>query len=170
VLQEAGFEEESTVAELVRLYGGFYPHPRGPDEVIEQVGLADRVAVLRAGRLAAIGAPDTLGGSARSSVLSFRMPEGTDLADLPRLTGEVEAHAAAVTVRTGQAARDMHTLTGWALERRVELTSLTLTLPRPSLEDVYPDLTEEVGERPGPQPADGREPATGDEAVPGRPS
>nr|BFE79277.1 hypothetical protein GCM10020093_018780 [Planobispora longispora] len=42
VLQEAGFEEEFTVAELVRLYAGFYPHPRDPGEVIEQVGLADK--------------------------------------------------------------------------------------------------------------------------------
>ncbi|MFI7444742.1 ABC transporter ATP-binding protein [Nonomuraea indica] len=218
VLQEAGFEEEFSVAELVRLYAGFYPRPRDPEEVIEQVGLkdkrdarvrtlsggqrrrldlalglvgapellfldepttgfdpsarhhawelidglrssgttilltthymdeaqhlADRVAVLRAGRLVAVGAPDTLIAAERTSVLSFRLPEGTVLADLPSLTGHVEAHGAAVSVQTDQPARDMHALTGWALERGTELTSLTLA--RPSLEDVYLDLVNEV--------------------------
>ncbi|WP_101790314.1 ABC transporter ATP-binding protein [Nonomuraea indica] len=218
VLQEAGFEEEFSVAELVRLYAGFYPRPRDPEEVIEQVGLkdkrdarvrtlsggqrrrldlalglvgapellfldepttgfdpsarhhawelidalrssgttilltthymdeaqhlADRVAVLRAGRLVAVGAPDTLIAAERTSVLSFRLPEGTILADLPSLTGHVEAHGAAVSVQTDQPARDMHALTGWALERGTELTSLTLA--RPSLEDVYLDLVNEV--------------------------
>src|SRR5690554_6181125 len=42
VLQEAGFEEEFTVAELVGLYASFYPHPRDPREVIEQVGLKEK--------------------------------------------------------------------------------------------------------------------------------
>ncbi|MEV4079960.1 ABC transporter ATP-binding protein [Nonomuraea fuscirosea] len=42
VLQEAGFEDEFSVAELVRLYAGFYPRPRDPYEVIEQVGLQDK--------------------------------------------------------------------------------------------------------------------------------
>ncbi|MBB6347749.1 ABC-2 type transport system ATP-binding protein [Nonomuraea muscovyensis] len=218
VLQEAGFEEEFSVVELVRLYAGFYPRPRDPDEVIEQVGLkdkrdarvralsggqrrrldlalglvgapellfldepttgfdpsarhhawelidglrssgttilltthymdeaqhlADRVAVLRAGRLVAVGAPDTLIAAERTSVLSFRLPEGTALADLPPLTGHIEAHGTAVSVQTDQPARDMHALTGWALERGTELTSLTLA--RPSLEDVYLDLVNEA--------------------------
>ncbi|MBG0817903.1 ABC transporter ATP-binding protein [Planomonospora sp. ID82291] len=222
VLQEAGFEEEFTVTELVWLYAGFYPRPRRPEEVIEQVGLADkkdarvrtlsggqkrrldlalglvgrpellfldepttgfdpsarhrawelvdglralgttilltthymdeaqrladRVAVLRAGRLVAVGAPDALGGGGRGSVLSFRLPEGAAPADLPALTGEARAHGATVTVRTGEPARDMHVLTGWALERGAELTSLTLS--RPSLEEVYLDLVEEAAERP----------------------
>ncbi|WP_440103054.1 ABC transporter ATP-binding protein [Streptosporangium sp. H16] len=216
VLQEAGFEEEFSVAELVRLFAGFYPNPQVPDEVIEQVGLkdkrdarvrtlsggqrrrldlalglvgrpellfldepttgfdpsarhhawelidglrangttilltthymdeaqhlADRVAVLRGGRLLAVGPPETLGGAGQESVLSFRLPEGTAVADLPALTGTIEAHGTAVTVRTEHSARDMHTLTGWALELRVELTSLTLA--RPTLEDVYLNLVE----------------------------
>ncbi|MDP4510046.1 ABC transporter ATP-binding protein [Nonomuraea turcica] len=218
VLQEAGFEEEFSVAELVRLYAGFYPRPRDPDEVIEQTGLkdkrdarvrtlsggqrrrldlalglvgapellfldepttgfdpsarhhawelidglrssgttilltthymdeaqhlADRVAVLREGRLVAIGAPDTLIAAEGASVLSFRLPEGTVPADLPTLTGRAEAHGPVVSVQTAQPARDMHVLTGWALERGIELTSLMLA--RPSLEDVYLDLVNEA--------------------------
>ncbi|WP_020542734.1 ATP-binding cassette domain-containing protein [Nonomuraea coxensis] len=218
VLQEAGFEEEFSVFELVRLYAGFYPHPYGPDEVIERTGLkdkrdarvrtlsggqrrrldlalglvgrpellfldepttgfdpsarhhawelidglrssgttilltthymdeaqqlADQVAVLRAGRVVAAGAPDTLIAAERTSVLSFRLPEGTAVADLPPLTGEAEVRGTAVSVATRHPARDMHALTGWALERGTELTSLSLA--RPSLEDVYLDLVEEA--------------------------
>jgi len=218
VLQDAGFEEEFSVAELVRLYAGFFPHPADPDEVIEQVGLkdkhdarvrtlsggqrrrldlalglvgrpellfldepttgfdpaarhhawelidglrslgttilltthymdeaqqlADRVAVLREGRLIAIGTPDTLVGAEHHSVLSFRLPGEAAPADLPALTGEIETHGSVVSVRTTQSARDMHTLTGWALERGFELTSLTLT--RPTLEEVYLDLVNGV--------------------------
>jgi ABC-2 type transport system ATP-binding protein len=75
-------------------------------------------------------------------VLSFRLPGEAAPADLPALTGEVETHGSVVSVRTTQSARDMHTLTGWALERGFELTSLTLT--RPTLEEVYLDLVNEV--------------------------
>ncbi|MDF2711431.1 MAG: transporter ATP-binding protein [Nonomuraea muscovyensis] len=71
VLQEAGFEEEFSVVELVRLYAGFYPRPRDPDEVIEQVGLKDkrdaRVRALSGGQrrrldlaLGLVGAPELL--------------------------------------------------------------------------------------------------------------
>ncbi|WP_298460766.1 ABC transporter ATP-binding protein [uncultured Cellulomonas sp.] len=42
VLQEAGFEEEFTVGELVRLYAGMYPRRLPVDAVVEQVGLADK--------------------------------------------------------------------------------------------------------------------------------
>jgi len=42
VLQEAGFDEEFTVRELVRMYASLYPRRRDPDEVIELVGLADK--------------------------------------------------------------------------------------------------------------------------------
>ncbi|MEU8251560.1 ABC transporter ATP-binding protein [Nonomuraea sp. NPDC048916] len=220
VLQEAGFEDEFSVAESVRLFSGFYPHGRDPDEVIEQVGLkdkrdarvrtlsggqrrrldlalglvgrpellfldepttgfdpsarhrawelvdglrssgttilltthymdeaqrlADRVAVLKQGRLVALGTPEALGVSGdQGSVLAFRLPPATVVADLPALAGEVEAHGAAIAVRTSRPAHDMHTLTGWALERGVELDSLTVT--RPTLEDVYLELT---GEKP----------------------
>ena len=42
VLQEAGFDEDFTVAELVRLYRGMYPRRLGVDAVIGQVGLTDK--------------------------------------------------------------------------------------------------------------------------------
>ncbi len=42
VLQEAGFDEEFSVRELVTMYGGLYPRRRDPDEVIDLVGLGDK--------------------------------------------------------------------------------------------------------------------------------
>ena len=42
VLQEAGFDEEFTVRELVTLYASLYSHRRDVDEVIERVGLTDK--------------------------------------------------------------------------------------------------------------------------------
>jgi ABC-2 type transport system ATP-binding protein len=42
VLQEAGFDEEFTVRELVRMYASLYPRRRDPDELIDLVGLVDK--------------------------------------------------------------------------------------------------------------------------------
>ena len=42
VLQEAGFDEDFTVRELLELYVSFYPCRRGVDELIDLVGLADK--------------------------------------------------------------------------------------------------------------------------------
>jgi ABC-2 type transport system ATP-binding protein len=50
VLQTSGVEPELTVRETVEKYAGYYPHPRGVDETVELVGLADARGT-RAGRL-----------------------------------------------------------------------------------------------------------------------
>jgi ABC-2 type transport system ATP-binding protein len=42
VLQEAGFDEEFRVVELVEMYAGLYPRHRDVDEVVALVGLADK--------------------------------------------------------------------------------------------------------------------------------
>jgi ABC-2 type transport system ATP-binding protein len=50
VLQSATDAADSTVAESVRHFAGYYPNPRDPDEVIELVGLTEK-AKTRAGQL-----------------------------------------------------------------------------------------------------------------------
>jgi ABC-2 type transport system ATP-binding protein len=71
VLQEAGFEDDFTVRELVRLYRGLYPRRLATDEVIELVGLTEkrnaRVKSLSGGQrrrldlaLGLVGDPDLL--------------------------------------------------------------------------------------------------------------
>ena len=54
VLQSTGVEPYLTVTETVRMYAGFYPHPRPVDEIIELTGLAakrgSRVTTLSGGQ------------------------------------------------------------------------------------------------------------------------
>jgi ABC-2 type transport system ATP-binding protein len=42
VLQTTGVDSYLTVAESVKMYSGYYPHPRPADEVVELVGLAPK--------------------------------------------------------------------------------------------------------------------------------
>ena len=42
VLQSTGVDQYLTVAETIRMYSGYFPHPRPVDEVIELVGLAHK--------------------------------------------------------------------------------------------------------------------------------
>jgi ABC-2 type transport system ATP-binding protein len=42
VLQEAGFEDQFTPRELIRLHAGYYPHPRAVEDVIGLVGLEEK--------------------------------------------------------------------------------------------------------------------------------
>lgn len=211
VLQEAGFEEDFTVAELVSVQRRLYPRRRGVDELIAQVGLvekrnarvktlsggqrrrldlalglagdpellfldepttgfdpaarrqawslvetlrdqgktvvltthyldeaehlADRVAVMVRGRLVAMGTPAELTAHQRNVVISFRLPSHADVAALPPLGSRLTADGAGWTLSTEHPTAVLHILSGWALERRVELPALEVR--RPSLEDVY---------------------------------
>jgi ABC-2 type transport system ATP-binding protein len=217
VLQSAGIDRELTVGEVVALFGGYYPHPRDPGEVIELVGLgdkrharcrtlsggqqrrldlalgivgdpdlvfldepttgfdpsarrrsweliaslrglgktilltthymdeaqnlADRVAVLAAGRIVAQGSPASLGGrDVAEAEISFRLPDGAGLDDLPPLgPARPRLDDGRVVLGTETPTGALHALTGWALARGGELEGLAVT--RPSLEDVYLRLT-----------------------------
>ena len=97
--------------------------------------LADRVAVLAEGRLIAVAAPDELGGEP-TTVVTFRLPDGVGVADLPLA---VEGSGPEVTLRTATPTRDLAPLLSWAAVRGYELEGLTVS--RPSLEDVYLELT-----------------------------
>jgi ABC-type multidrug transport system ATPase subunit len=107
----------------------------------EAQNLADRVAIITAGRIVASGTPGSLGGRDEGeAVVAFRLPPGAALADLPGgLPGRPAAHADRVELATTEPTRALHVLTGWALERGEKLDALTVT--RPSLEDVYLRLT-----------------------------
>src|SRR3954451_11885750 len=107
----------------------------------EAQALADRVAVMAGGRLAAIGPPAQLAGrDSLPSEIRFSLPDAVALGQLPDLPGAAvsgEPAPALVTARDSVAA--LHPLTGWALERDVPLAGLSVA--QPSLEDVYLSLT-----------------------------
>ena len=106
--------------------------------------LADRVVVIARGRVIAEGAPETLGGSAvATAVIAFQPPGDVAIADLPlpRDAGLVRDERGRVVLHTAAPTRDLAPLLAWAAGRDIELKGLTVT--RPSLEDVYLQLTVE---------------------------
>ena len=107
----------------------------------EAQNLADRVAIIVAGRIVAAGTPDSLGGRDEGeAVISFRLPAGMTLTDLPAdLPGRPAPREDRVVLRTTEPTGALNVLTSWALARGEELDALTVT--RPSLEDVYLQLT-----------------------------
>jgi len=104
--------------------------------------LADRVAVIADGRIVAEGTPATLGGrdTARARI-RFTLPPGTTAAGLP-VPASLDEDGLLVTVESADPTRTLHRLTEWALRRGTELAGLTVD--RPSLEDVYLRLTDDV--------------------------
>jgi ABC-2 type transport system ATP-binding protein len=101
--------------------------------------LADRVVVIAAGRIVAEGSPESIGGRAHADAqIRFVLPSGADLSDLP-VAASFEAPGMVLAV-TPEPTKALHQLTGWAVERGQELESLSVR--RPSLEDIYLELTE----------------------------
>jgi ABC-2 type transport system ATP-binding protein len=104
--------------------------------------LADRVVVIAGGRIIAEGTPDSLGrGTADAALVSFRVPAGLDADDMP-LPDDVERRNGTVSFRTETPTSDLAPLLSWAAVRGAELGALSVS--RPSLEDVYLQLTQET--------------------------
>ena len=103
----------------------------------EAQALADRVAVISDGQIVAEGTPATIGGrdTARARI-RFALPVGYTAADLP---ADVVPADGLVTVETAEPTQTLYQLTGWALRRGMVLDRLTVD--RPSLEDIYLQLT-----------------------------
>jgi ABC-type multidrug transport system ATPase subunit len=107
--------------------------------------LADRVAVLRAGRLVAWGRPSELEAQCGlPSRLSFRLPTGFTAGRLPPMSGTTTVEDAEFVVRTHQAVADIRLLTEWAAANGLDLPTLSLAPPR--LEDAYLSLTGELAD------------------------
>ena len=100
--------------------------------------LADRVAVMRAGRLVAVGTPSEIGSGGGMSTISFRLPGGVALSELPDVGGPLLPEGLEWQLRTDRPTVVLHTLTGWARQRGLEFPVLTVS--RPSLEDLYLDM------------------------------
>jgi ABC-2 type transport system ATP-binding protein len=103
--------------------------------------LADRVCILREGQIVALGSPETLGrGLDHSTVIGFRLPAGVTAGDVEAGTGlKVTLAGTQASVTTSAPQADLYRLTGWAEQLRITLEELTVQ--RPSLEDVFLELT-----------------------------
>jgi ABC-2 type transport system ATP-binding protein len=99
--------------------------------------LADRVVIISAGRVVAEGAPGELGGRDARTEIRFRLPDGVDPGELPVDGRLVDGRVVVVAERPLE---PLHAITTWALERGLDLPGLEVE--RPSLEDVYLELTE----------------------------
>ena len=110
----------------------------------EAEALADRIAVLSAGRVVAEGTPGTIGDRDRAaSQISFTLPPGVTVEQLPLASAEVRRRGesdGAVLIASPHLMRTLNALSGWALESGHELADLQVR--RPALEDVYLALTE----------------------------
>ena len=105
--------------------------------------LADRVAIIVSGRIVALGTPAELMQRDSAVTIAFRPPSGD--ADAFAAVSGIEATAdGSLTLKTDEPTAALHALTGLAVERGIELDGLTVT--RPSLEDVYLQLTGERSE------------------------
>jgi ABC-2 type transport system ATP-binding protein len=106
--------------------------------------LADRVAVISAGRIVAEGPPSSLAGrEASHTVVRFKLPERAPA--LPRsLKNAVTPGDGRIQIEATDPVKVLHQLTGWALEKGVALEELEVA--RPTLEDVYLKLTGDEGE------------------------
>jgi ABC-2 type transport system ATP-binding protein len=107
--------------------------------------LADRIAVIAAGRIVATGTPGTLGGRNRMAAsIRCTLPDLTHPGDLPpelrALT--VGEDGQRLTLATETPLVHVRALAEWALARGFDLPDLDVR--RPTLEDVYLELTDKA--------------------------
>jgi ABC-2 type transport system ATP-binding protein len=102
--------------------------------------LADRVAILRAGKIVALGRPDELGsGLDQTTIVTFRNSSRFELDDVRAHTdAAAELVGGVVTIRTPAPQLTLARLLAWADERQIELEHLEVR--RPDLEDIFLEL------------------------------
>jgi ABC-2 type transport system ATP-binding protein len=99
--------------------------------------LADRIAIIDHGKIIAEGTPETLGGRDGGAVIRFSLPDGWGPDEIPFPAAKVDGSV--VEIGAESPTRTLHELTSWALVNGIELDQLEVE--RPSLEDVYLELT-----------------------------
>jgi ABC-2 type transport system ATP-binding protein len=105
----------------------------------EAQDLADRIVIIAAGRIVAEGTPDQIGGRVeRGATVRFRIADGSPQPPFAATRGSDGTWSFVSADPT----RDLHRLTGWAIEQGFSLDALSVAAP--SLEDVYLELTAEA--------------------------
>lgn len=106
----------------------------------EAEALADRVVVIVGGRVVADSTPERLGGRDQApATIRFRLPAGVGVAELPLVGyGAISIRDDHVEIANADLAC-LGELLDWARDRRLDLPGLTVG--RPSLEEIYLELT-----------------------------
>ena len=107
--------------------------------------LADRVAIIKDGVIVALGSPGELaGGESPATSVRFKLPDGFQSAELPAgIADRTVERDGWLELVTREPVRDLAELCGWAVARGIDLKGLEAR--RPSLEDVYLELTGGAG-------------------------
>jgi ABC-2 type transport system ATP-binding protein len=108
----------------------------------EAQALADRVAIMRAGEIIAIGRPDELGGrDLRPAEIRFALPAGVSLGDVPDVPAEGRSldDDGRVLVVTREPVLATQLITSWAVDGGLSLGHFSVS--QPTLEDIYLELT-----------------------------
>ena len=105
--------------------------------------LADRVAILRDGRIVAQGRTEELGASlGRRTVIGFTLDGGLSVEEIRgRAAAPLQVAGNRVEIETEQPQHDLYALLGLAEERGLALDELEVR--RPNLEDIFLELTRE---------------------------
>jgi ABC-2 type transport system ATP-binding protein len=99
--------------------------------------LADRICVIARGLVVAQGTPETLrAGTEQLTHIRFELPSNVEVAALPL---QVRLDDGTAIIETKTPTRTLNDLTTWAVAQGLELPNLEVA--RPSLEDVYLELT-----------------------------
>ncbi|HKO27816.1 MAG TPA: ABC transporter ATP-binding protein [Solirubrobacteraceae bacterium] len=108
--------------------------------------LADRVAIMNAGQIIALGRPEELGGrDLRPAEIRFTLAVDWSLGDLPDIPCEQRSlEGDRVVVLTKEPVVAAQRITAWALEHDVDLGHFSVS--QPTLEDIYLELTGSVEE------------------------
>ncbi len=102
--------------------------------------LADRVVILREGRIVAEGAPETLGDQlGRETMIRFRTFDGVADRAAEAIGGRAVVSGSQATIATTDPQRDLYRLLAWAEGEGITLPDLEVR--RPSLEDVFLEVT-----------------------------
>src|SRR6266540_5246857 len=105
--------------------------------------LAREVAIIAGGRIVAQGPPVSLAGRDTAATrIRFRLPDGANLPEA--IDSQATKTDGVVEISTNDPTSTLHELTGWALDQRIRLEALEVT--RPSLEDVYLEITRSAEE------------------------
>ncbi|VAW08806.1 Efflux ABC transporter, ATP-binding protein [hydrothermal vent metagenome] len=98
--------------------------------------LANRVAVIARGEIVAQGTPESLGNrQSAKTVIAFT----AETAEAIPVAGLHVGENGRMEIRSDDPTRDLNALTGWAIDREIDLVNLTVA--RPTLEDIYLELT-----------------------------